>query len=252
MALESRPSCCSRPDLQIESSSSREGALVRGGEEPDLPRAPSSWPWTCPTAPRPRRWRSAPGQRKASRPRCSRSGPPACRRRRRRRPPGARVRDAAARHRRGEGRGAMVARPPVAIVVDRMSVDDLAEVQEIERGELHHALAAARLPLRARDQPHGPLHRGPPRRPGRRLRRDVADGGRGPHHDLRGARGWRRQGVGERLLLALLALAEARGAPRRRWRFGPRIAPPGACTRSTVSRWSACGRATTATTTRTP
>jgi ribosomal-protein-alanine N-acetyltransferase len=63
---------------------------------------------------------------------------------------------------------------------------------------------------------------------------------------------WRRQGVGERLLIALLALAEARGGREATLEVRPSNHPAGACTRSTASRWSASGRATTATTTRTP
>ena len=63
---------------------------------------------------------------------------------------------------------------------------------------------------------------------------------------------FRRQGIGERLLLALLDLAReperARGDPR-----GPALEPRrrAGSTRSTASGPSACGRATTATTTRT-
>ena len=61
-------------------------------------------------------------------------------------------------------------------------------------------------------QPAGPLPRRPGRRRDRRLRRAVADGRRGPHHDLRVHPDWRRQRIGERLLLAFLDLAVDRGA----------------------------------------
>ena len=106
----------------------------------------------------------------------------------------------------------MVARPHVAIVVDRMSVDDLAAVQEIEResfptpwpphayrSELETNRLAHYIVARYDDQLVGFA--------GMWLMVDEA-------HITTFAvrRTWRRQGVGERLLLALLDLAQARGA----------------------------------------
>ena len=106
----------------------------------------------------------------------------------------------------------MVARPHVAIVVDRMTVDDLAAVQEIEResfttpwpphayrSELETNRLAHYIIARHGDQIVG--------FGGIWLMVDEA------HITTFAVRKtWRRQGVGERLLIALLALAEARGA----------------------------------------
>ena len=106
----------------------------------------------------------------------------------------------------------MVARPYLAIVVDRMTVDDLGAVQEIEgesfttpwpphayRSELETNRLAHYIVARYDDQLVGFA--------GMWLMVDEA-------HITTFAvrRTWRRQGVGERLLLALLDLAQARGA----------------------------------------
>jgi ribosomal-protein-alanine N-acetyltransferase len=106
----------------------------------------------------------------------------------------------------------MVARPPVAIVVDRMTVDDLIAVhvieresfstpwpehayrQEIEQNRLAHYIVAR----------HGNAIVG---FAGIWLLVDEA------HITTFATRtAWRRQGIGERLLVALLDLALARGA----------------------------------------
>jgi ribosomal-protein-alanine N-acetyltransferase len=106
----------------------------------------------------------------------------------------------------------MVARPPVAIVVDRMAVEDLAAVEEIEhesfttpwpanayRSELEKNRLAHYIVARYKDQVVGFA--------GVWLMVDEA-------HITTFAvrRAWRRQGIGERLLLALLDLSVARGA----------------------------------------
>ena len=106
----------------------------------------------------------------------------------------------------------MVARPPVAVVVDRMTVDDLAAVQEIEqesfttpwpphayRSEIENNRLAHYIVARHGDRIVGFA--------GIWLLVDEA-------HLTTFAvrRTWRRQGVGERLLIALLDLAKARGA----------------------------------------
>ena len=62
---------------------------------------------------------------------------------------------------------------------------------------------------------------------------------------------WRRQHIGERLLLAFIDLANERGATRRRSRSVSRTCRPAGCTRSSASGRSGSGRATTATTART-
>ena len=106
----------------------------------------------------------------------------------------------------------MVARPHLAIVFDRMTVDDLGDVQEIEgesfttpwpphayRSELETNRLAHYIVARYDDQLVGFA--------GMWLMVDEA------HITTFAVRKtWRRQGVGERLLLALLDLAQARGA----------------------------------------
>jgi ribosomal-protein-alanine N-acetyltransferase len=106
----------------------------------------------------------------------------------------------------------MVARPHVGIVVDRMGVDDLDAVQEIEhesfttpwppyayRQELETNRLAHYIVARYGDDVVGFA--------GIWLMVDEA------HITTFAVRStWRRQGVGERLLIALLDLAKARGA----------------------------------------
>jgi ribosomal-protein-alanine N-acetyltransferase len=106
----------------------------------------------------------------------------------------------------------MVARPHLAIVIDRMTVDDLGDVQEIEgesfttpwpphayRSELETNRLAHYIVARYDDRLVGFA--------GMWLMVDEA------HITTFAVRKtWRRQGVGERLLLALLDLAKARGA----------------------------------------
>ena len=107
----------------------------------------------------------------------------------------------------------MVARPPLRLRIEPMRLDDLPAVHAIERAQLRRAVAARRVPheletnrlaqylvARVGDEIVG-------------LRRDVADGRRGatsPRSPSIPA--WRRQHIGERLLLALLDLAVERGA----------------------------------------
>jgi ribosomal-protein-alanine N-acetyltransferase len=106
----------------------------------------------------------------------------------------------------------MVARPPVAVIVDRMTVDDLPAVHEIERAsfstpwpahayrqELERNRLAHYLVARYDDQVVGFA--------GIWLLVDEA------HITTFATRpGWRRLGIGERLLIAALELAESRGA----------------------------------------
>jgi ribosomal-protein-alanine N-acetyltransferase len=106
----------------------------------------------------------------------------------------------------------MVARPPVRIVVDRMKVEDLPGVHEIERAsfstpwpahayrhELENNRLAHYIVARCGDQIAGFA--------GMWLLVDEA------HVTTFATRPeWRRQGIGERLLLALLDLSAARGA----------------------------------------
>jgi ribosomal-protein-alanine N-acetyltransferase len=106
----------------------------------------------------------------------------------------------------------MVARPPVMIVVDRMKVEDLPAVHEIERAsfttpwpahayqhELENNRLAQYLVARCGDQIAGFA--------GMWLLVDEAH-----ITTFATAHAWRRQGIGERLLLALLDLSAARGA----------------------------------------
>ena len=106
----------------------------------------------------------------------------------------------------------MVARPPVMIVVDRMKVDDLPAVHEIERDsfttpwpahayqhELENNRLAHYIVARCGDTIAGFA--------GMWLLVDEAH-----ITTFATGRAWRRQGIGERLLLALLDLSAARGA----------------------------------------
>ena len=106
----------------------------------------------------------------------------------------------------------MVARPPVRIVVDRMKVDDLPAVHEIERDsfttpwpahayqhELENNRLAHYIVARCGDTIAGFA--------GMWLLVDEAH-----ITTFATGRAWRRQGIGERLLLALLDPSAARGA----------------------------------------
>ncbi len=117
---------------------------------------------------------------------------------------------------------------------------------------VHHALAAAGLSPGARDEPARPLPRGPAGRRGRRVRRRVADGRRGAHHDVR-----RPSRLPPPAHRGATAARDARPRRSTATRARPRsrsacpTSPPAGCTRSTGSgRW-ASGRATTATTRKT-
>jgi ribosomal-protein-alanine N-acetyltransferase len=106
----------------------------------------------------------------------------------------------------------MVARPPVRITVELMKVDDLAEVQVIERESFTTPWPphAYRQELENNRLAHYIVAR----------RGEVIVGFAGiwllvdEAHVTTFAtrRSWRRQGIGERLLLALLDLARTRGA----------------------------------------
>ena len=106
----------------------------------------------------------------------------------------------------------MVARPHVAIVVDRMSGDDLAAVQEIERESFTTPWPphAYRAELEANRMAHYIVARHGDRIVGFAGVWLMVDEAHITTFAVR--KTWRRQGVGERLLIALLALAEARGA----------------------------------------
>ena len=119
----------------------------------------------------------------------------------------------------------MVARPPVRVVVDRMKVEDLPAVHVIEREsfstpwpshayqqELENNRLAHYIVARWKDEIVGFA--------GMWLLVDEA-------HVTTFAtrRAWRRQGVGERLLLALLDLAAARGAHEATLEVRPSNAP---------------------------
>jgi ribosomal-protein-alanine N-acetyltransferase len=106
----------------------------------------------------------------------------------------------------------MVARPPVRIVVDRMKVEDLPAVHEIERESFSTPWPA-----------HAYRHELENNRLAHYIVARFGDGLAGfagmwllvdEAHITTFAtrRAWRRQGIGERLLLALLDLAASRGA----------------------------------------
>ena len=107
----------------------------------------------------------------------------------------------------------MVARPSLSLRIEPMRIEDLPAVHAIERAQLRRAVAARRVPARARDEPPGASTSSPGS-----ATRSSAYGGMwlmvdeahittfAVHPD------WRRQHIGERLLLAFLDLAVERGA----------------------------------------
>ncbi len=107
-----------------------------------------------------------------------------------------------------------------------MTVDDLAAVQEIERESFTTPWPphAYRQELETNRLAHYIVARYGDA--DRRLRRDVADGGRGPHHHLRDARGHgaaRESGSG--CSSPCWTWRRRAGRARRRSRSGPRITP---------------------------
>ena len=91
--------------------------------------------------------------------------------------------------------------------------------------ELPDAVAAPCLPSGAGDEPSRAIPRRARRRRGRRLRRDVADGRRGPHHDLRG--GARMAAAGDRGVAAPRAPGPRAVAGRARGDAGGAALEPG-------------------------
>ena len=112
---------------------------------------------------------------------------------------------------RGRG-GRMVARPSMILRIEPMRMEDLPAVHAIERASFDAPWPPRGVPARPGDEPPGPVPGRAGRRRDRGLRRDVADGRRGPHHTFAVHPDWRRQHIGERLLLAFLDLAAERGA----------------------------------------
>jgi ribosomal-protein-alanine N-acetyltransferase len=106
----------------------------------------------------------------------------------------------------------MVARPPVAIVVDRMSVDDLIAVHVIERESFSTPWPAQayRQEIEQNRLAHYIVARSGNSIVGFAGIWLLVDEAHITTFATRSA--WRRQGIGERLLVALLDLALARGA----------------------------------------
>jgi ribosomal-protein-alanine N-acetyltransferase len=106
----------------------------------------------------------------------------------------------------------MVARPPVAIVLDRMKVDDLPAVYEIERESFSTPWPAHayRQELETNRLAHYIVARWGDQIIGFAGIWLLVDEAHITTFAVR--RTWRRRGVGERLLLALLDLARSRGA----------------------------------------
>ena len=179
----------SRAVRSIGSSSARaRPRLLPAGEEPDPRRARPSSRSTSIRAPAGPRLPVARRRERGWARRSSGSAPPGS-------PPATTTRpgalvpeyDPAAWRRRPEQRGGVVvARPPMILRIEPMRIEDLPAVHAIERASFDCAVAARGVSERSRDQPAGPVPRGPHRRRDRGLRRDVADGRRGPHHHVRG------------------------------------------------------------------
>ncbi|MGZ6265589.1 MAG: ribosomal protein S18-alanine N-acetyltransferase [Candidatus Limnocylindrales bacterium] len=106
----------------------------------------------------------------------------------------------------------MVARPPVAVVIERMTVDDLDAVHEIEREAFSTPWPshAYRQELETNRLAHYVVARRGSEIVGFAGMWLLVDEAHVTTFATR--RTWRRQGIGERLLLALLDLARARGA----------------------------------------
>lgn len=106
----------------------------------------------------------------------------------------------------------MVARPPVRIVVDRMKVEDLPAVHVIERESFSTPWPAHayRQELEANRLAHYIVARWGDEIVGFAGLWMLVDEAHITTFATR--RAWRRQGIGERLLLAMLDLASARGA----------------------------------------
>ncbi len=106
----------------------------------------------------------------------------------------------------------MVARPPVAVVIDRMNVEDLDAVHVIEREAFSAPWPAHayRQELETNRLAHYMVARWGDEIVGFAGMWLLVDEAHVTTFATR--RSWRRQGIGERLLLALLDLARARGA----------------------------------------
>ncbi|HEY2887462.1 MAG TPA: GNAT family N-acetyltransferase [Candidatus Limnocylindrales bacterium] len=145
----------------------------------------------------------------------------------------------------------MVARPPMILRIEPMRVDDLPAVHAIEkasfdapwppeayRNDLETNRLAQYLVARIGDEiaAYGGMWL-------------MVDEG----HIITFAvhPTWRRQRIGERLLLAFLDLAPTEARTRPPSRSACRTCPPADCTRSSDSARSDCARAITATTART-
>ena len=145
----------------------------------------------------------------------------------------------------------MVARPPLRVRIEPMTVADIPDVHDIERAsfpipwpvyafrqELETNRMARYLVVRAGDETVAYA--------GTWLMVDEA-------HVTTFAvmPNWRRRGIGGRLMLAVLGLAEELGASVATLEVRLRMWPPATCTSASGSgRW-ACGRATTPTMART-
>ena len=119
----------------------------------------------------------------------------------------------------------MVARPPVLIVVDRMKVEDLADVHVIERESFSTPWPAHAYQheLETNGLAHYIVARHGEQIVGFAGMWLLVDEAHVTTFATR--RAWRRQGIGERLLLALLDLAASRGAHEATLEVRPSNAP---------------------------
>ena len=164
------------PGASPRAAAGRHGARPRGRRDRSSPSTWTAGPRPTPCA------RGEARPRRTRRPRCislgarraSRAGDA-----RRPRPARARIRDPAARRpapRAGRWHGRAT---PGEAAHRADAARGPAGRPRHRAGQLRRAVAAPRLPERARDEPAGPVPRRPGRRRDRRLRRDVADGRRG-------------------------------------------------------------------------
>ena len=249
------PRCCSRPARRTASWSATASprASSRPARNPISRRARRWWPSTWPSAPRPTPSLAARPREPGWPARSSGSGRTGCARAQWTTLRGWSLSTSRCRAGSGARAGRSRGRTTVRDPAHRADADGGPARRPRHRGrELRRALAAGGLSARPRDEPARAVPGRAGRRRDRGLRRDVADGRRGPHHHLRGppdlASPAHRRPAAPRVPRPCRAIA---ARTRRRSRSGCRTCRRAGCTSGSGSARSACVRATTATTART-